>query len=162
MAGGVVAPTTRMRIDQEREAGAAGWEKEERREVTVERRKRRTRVPTRCPSHDESDARRIRGKPRTRTESLGSASSLGSRRSLGPRGIRASSETHRVANSLAINRPRVLWSSRERASGRAAPFIRRCHRRIISPAAPGCVGLATKPKHRCHPPSETAVRGSRA
>ena len=77
MAGGVVAPTTRMRIDQEREAGAAGWEKEERREVTVERRKRRTRVPTRCPSHDESDARRIRGKPRTRTESLRALWALG-------------------------------------------------------------------------------------
>ena len=41
------------------------------------------------------------------------------------------------------NQPRVFCGRRGRASGRA-PFIRRCHRRIISPAA-RCVGLATKP-----------------
>lgn len=41
------------------------------------------------------------------------------------------------------NQPRVFCGRRGRASGRA-PFIRRCHRRIISPAV-RCVGLATKP-----------------
>lgn len=73
---------------------------------------------------------------------IGSLGSRGSLSSLDSRGIRVSSET-REHRQFTGNQPRVFCGRRGRASGRA-PFIRRCHRRIISPAA-RCVGLATKP-----------------